>query len=70
METSGKAQKSRAKGPTGGPREDPARQLNHSLPTAPQCPGFGGELEASHLFLQGRVVSRQGVHRGTPAPAS
>lgn len=68
METSGKAQEPRPKGPTGGPSGDLGRELNHSLPTAPQCPGFGGELGASHLLLQGRVVSQRGVHSGHPNP--
>lgn len=68
METSGKAQEQRPKVPTGGPKGDLGRGLNHSLPTDPQCPGFGRELGASHLLLQGRVVSRWGVLWGHPSP--
>ena len=68
METSGKAQEPRPKGPTGGPRGDHGRGLNHSLPTAPQCPGFGRELGASHLLLQGRAVSRRRAHWGHLSP--
>lgn len=67
-ETSGKAQEPRPRGPTGGPKGDPGRGLNHSLPTAPQCRGFGRELGASHLLLQGRVVSRRSAHWGHLSP--
>lgn len=70
METFGEAQELRPKGPIGGPRGDFARRLNHSLPVAPPCPGFGGDLGAYHLLLQGKAVSLWGVHWGTLAPDS
>lgn len=68
MGTSGKAREPRPEGYTGDPRGDSGRGLNHSLPTASQCPGFGKELGASHLLLQGRVVSPRGVYWGHPSP--
>lgn len=70
MGTSGKAREPRPEGYTGEPRGDSGRGLNHSLPTASQCPGFGKELGASHLLLQGRVSVGGVCAGGTPAPAS
>lgn len=71
METSGKAQEPRLKGSTGGLRGDPGRRLDHSLPTAPQCPGCGGELGASYLLLQeGLSVGRVCTGGTQPLPAN
>lgn len=60
METSGEAQELRPKGPIGSSRGDFGRGLSHSLPTAPQCPGWGGTLGLP-LLLQGRAVSLRGA---------
>ena len=69
MGTSGKAREPRPEGYTGEPRGDSGRGLNHILPTASQCPGFGKELGASHLLLLGRVSVGGVCAGGTPAPA-
>lgn len=53
------------------PERRPWAGAESQPPDSPQCPGIGAELGASHLLLQGRIVSLAGCAMvSTPASAS